>query len=65
MTNQKGQYLETLLQINLALVTGLESATTFIEHIDNTTEEQRKALIGQLRALTQASRDVFAKKQVH
>jgi hypothetical protein len=65
MSSQKDTYLQTLVQINFALASGLKSAATFIEYIDKTTEEQRKAMIEQLKALAEANRDVYVKKQVH
>ena len=66
MTKTKEQnYIETLLQINSALTTGLESTIVFLENYEKTTEEQRNKFIDQIKSLVNTSRDAFGPKQVH
>ena len=65
MDDEKDRYIEAMLKINFALITGLESAIVFLENVEKTTEEQRQSLISQMKEIVQASRNAFREKQVH
>ena len=59
MTVSADEYLKALKDINLALTTGLQSAIAIIENYERLPEEQRKAMIIQLKQLVEASHNVY------
>jgi hypothetical protein len=63
MPDQKDKFLETLLQINFALISGLESAILFMENVDATDKKQRNEFIDKTRRLTDMSRNALTQKQ--
>ena len=63
MADAKDKLIDTLLQVNFALVSGLESAIVFIENVDATDKKQRKDFMEKTRKLADMSRDALTQEQ--
>ena len=56
MLDSEETYLRALIDMNAALMTGLQSAVTLLEKYENFSNEQREPMINKLKQLLESSR---------
>ena len=56
MLDREETYLRALIDMNAALMTGLQSAVTLLEKYENFSNEQREPMITKLKQLLESSR---------
>ena len=56
MPNKEETYLRALIDMNAALMTGLQSAIALLEKYENYSDEQRELIIDKLKQVAEASR---------
>jgi hypothetical protein len=59
MPLEEEKCLKALIDINAALITGLQSAIALLEKYEKCSEEQREAMISKLKQLLDASRLLY------
>jgi hypothetical protein len=56
MLDREETYLRALIDMNAALMTGLQSAIALLERYENYSNEQRETLINKMQQLMESSR---------
>jgi hypothetical protein len=59
MPIREDAYLRALIDMNAALITGLQSAIVLLEKYEGYSEEQRKPMINKLKQLVEASHRLY------
>jgi|APSaa5957512622_1039677.scaffolds.fasta_scaffold358338_2 hypothetical protein len=63
MVIKEDTYLRALIDMNAALITGLQSAIVLLEKYEGYSEEERKPMINKLKQLVDASHNVYRPEQ--